>query len=59
MSGQQKINPAGLNREAILKAFNEMSDELGQRDAMTYHPKDKIPVKAQYLVEGLFAEGKI
>ena len=24
-----------------------------------YYSKDKIPVKAQYLVEGLFAEGKI
>ena len=24
-----------------------------------YYPKDKVPVKAQYLVEGLFAEGKI
>jgi hypothetical protein len=24
-----------------------------------YYPKDKIPVKAQYLVEGLFAEGKV
>lgn len=24
-----------------------------------YYPKDKVPVKAQYLVEGLFAEGRI
>ena len=24
-----------------------------------YYPKDKVPVKAQYLVEGLFAEGKV
>ena len=24
-----------------------------------YYPKDKVPVKAQYLVEGLFAEGQI
>jgi hypothetical protein len=24
-----------------------------------YYPADKVPVKAQYLVEGLFAEGKI
>jgi len=24
-----------------------------------YYPKDRIPVKAQYLVEGLFEEGKI
>jgi len=26
--------------------------------AASYYP-DRIPVKAQYLVEGLFAEGKI
>ena len=24
-----------------------------------YYPPDRIPVKAQYLVEGLFAEGKV
>ena len=24
-----------------------------------YYPEDKIPVKAQYLIEGLFEEGKI
>ena len=25
----------------------------------SYYPADKIPIKAQYLVEGLFAEGRI
>jgi hypothetical protein len=30
VSGEQNINPSGLNREGILKAFKEMSDELGQ-----------------------------
>jgi hypothetical protein len=39
---------SGLNREAILKAFQEMSDELGRRG-----------VTCLYLVEGLFTEGKI
>ena len=24
-----------------------------------YYPKDQVPIKAQYLVEGLFAEGKV
>jgi hypothetical protein len=26
---------------------------------LEYDPENRIPVKAQYLVEGLFAEGKI
>jgi len=24
-----------------------------------YYPEEKLPVKAQYLIEGLFEEGKI
>ena len=35
----------------------------GAKDVMdivaAYYPKDQIPVKAQYLVEGLFEEGKV
>ncbi len=27
--------------------------------AASYYPAARIPIKAQYLVEGLFAEGKI
>lgn len=58
-----------LGRDAMLKAIQEMSDELGRRGATgelclldivtAYYPKDRVPVKAQHLVEGLFAEGKI
>ena len=76
---------SGLERAAIIKAFQEMSDELGRRGATgelclfggtvmvlafaarlstkdvdaIFQPTDKVPIKAQYLVEGLFAEGKI
>jgi hypothetical protein len=34
VSDEQKINPSGLTREAILKAFKEMSDELGKHGVM-------------------------
>ena len=38
----------------------QLKDAEAVMDIVTaYYPKDKIPVKAQYLVEGLFAEGKI
>ena len=50
VSEKSNAIPSGLTREVLFRAFQEMSDELGRRD---------VPVKAQYLVEGLFAEGKI
>jgi hypothetical protein len=43
-----------LIRHLKLKSPNEVLDLVGQ-----YYPASRIPVKTQYLVEGLFAEGKI
>ena len=43
-----------LIRHLNLKEAKSVMDIL-----TAYYPKDRVPVKAQYLVEGLFAEGKI
>jgi hypothetical protein len=43
-----------LIRHLKLKNPREVMDIVA-----AYYPADRIPVKAQYLVEGLFAEGKI
>jgi hypothetical protein len=43
-----------LIRRLQLKSAHAVMDIVA-----AYYPKDKVPVKAQYLVEGLFAEGKI
>lgn len=43
-----------LVRHLKLKAAKEVLDLVGQ-----YYPANRIPVKTQYLVEGLFEEGKI
>ena len=45
-----------LTREQILKlkSAKEVLDLVGQ-----YYPANRIPVKTQYLVEGLFEEGKV
>lgn len=43
-----------LIRHLKLKSANEVLDLVGQ-----YYPASRIPVKTQYLVEGLFEEGKI
>jgi hypothetical protein len=43
-----------LARHLKLKCANEVLDLVGQ-----YYPAKRIPVKTQYLVEGLFEEGKI
>ena len=43
-----------LVRHLKLKSAKEVLDSVGQ-----YYPANRIPVKPQYLVEGLFAEGKI
>ena len=61
---------SALTREAILRALGSLSDELGKQgvtggfsevpDIVTqYYPIGRIPVKTQYLVEGLFEEGKV
>ncbi len=74
----------GLSREVILKALQEVSEELAKdqtgdvRDIIflirhlklksaasvlaivaEYYPADRVPIKAQYLVESLFEEGKV
>ena len=43
-----------LIRHLKLKTAKEVLDLVGQ-----YYPANRIPVKTQYLVEGLFDEGKI
>ncbi len=43
-----------LIRRLGLKSPQEVLDMIGQ-----YYPAERIPVKAQYLVESLFEEGKI
>lgn len=43
-----------LIRHLRLKNVKAVMDIVG-----AYYPKDKVPVKAQYLVEGLFAEGQV
>lgn len=43
-----------LIRHLKLKSAKEVLDLVGQ-----YYPANRIPVKTQYLVEGLFEEGKI
>jgi hypothetical protein len=43
-----------LVRHLKLKSAKEVLDLVGQ-----YYPSNRIPVKTQYLVEGLFEEGKI
>jgi hypothetical protein len=43
-----------LIRHLKLKSAKEVLDLVGQ-----YYPASRIPVKTQYLVEGLFEEGKI
>ncbi|HVU27772.1 MAG TPA: hypothetical protein VHG71_08575 [Verrucomicrobiae bacterium] len=43
-----------LIRHLKLKTAKEVLDLVGQ-----YYPASRIPVKTQYLVEGLFEEGKI
>lgn len=43
-----------LIRHLNLKTANEVLDLVGQ-----YYPANRIPTRTQYLVEGLFEEGKI
>ena len=43
-----------LTRHLELKSARDVLDLVGQ-----YYPASLIPVKTQYLVEGLFEEGKI
>jgi hypothetical protein len=43
-----------LVRHLKLKTAKEVLDLVGQ-----YYPANRIPVKTQYLVEGLFEEGKV
>jgi hypothetical protein len=43
-----------LIRHLQLKSARDVLDLVGQ-----YYPANRIPVKTQYLVEGLFEEGKV
>ncbi len=43
-----------LARHLKLKSAKELLEVVGQ-----YYPSNQIPVKTQYLVEGLFEEGKV
>ena len=43
-----------LIRHLKLKSANEVLDLVG-----LYYPANRVPVKTQYLVEGLFSECKI
>jgi hypothetical protein len=43
-----------LIRHLELKSAKAVLDLVGQ-----YYPANQIPVKTQYLVEGLFEEGKV
>jgi hypothetical protein len=43
-----------LIRHLHLKSANEVMELVA-----AYYPPDRVPIKSQYLVEGLFAEGKI
>ncbi len=43
-----------LIRQLRLRSAREVLDLVGQ-----YYPANRIPVKTQYLVEGLFEEGKV
>lgn len=43
-----------LIRHLNLKSAKEVLDLVGQ-----YYPANRIPLKTQYLVEGLYEEGKI
>ena len=43
-----------LIRHLHLKSANEVMELVA-----AYYPPNRVPIKSQYLVEGLFAEGKI
>ena len=58
MSAPSPGNSA-LTRETILRALDSLSEELGKQGVTgEIYPANGIPVKTQYLVEGLFEEGK-
>ena len=43
----------------LIRFMKLQSAKVVMEIVTAYYPKDKVPVKAQYLVEGLFAEGKV
>lgn len=43
-----------LVRHLQLKSANEVMELIA-----AYYPPERVPIKSHYLVEGLFAEGKI
>jgi hypothetical protein len=53
--GQQGVQgEICLFRQLRLQSAEEVLDLVGQ-----YYPANRIPVRTQYLVEGLFEEGKL
>jgi hypothetical protein len=60
VSTNENAGGSALTRDKIFAALSALSDELGKQDLVAlYYPANRIPVKTQYLVEGLFEEGKI
>ena len=55
MTATDPADASALTREAILYGLETLSDEL----VTLYYPTSHIPVKTQYLIEGLFDEGVI
>ena len=43
----------------LIRFMKLQSAKVVMEIVTAYYPMDKVPVKAQYLVEGLFAEGKV
>jgi hypothetical protein len=50
----EKLGKLGVQGEICLFGATEVLALVGQ-----YYPASRIPVKTQYLVEGLFEEGRI
>jgi hypothetical protein len=53
MDADEKGDGSTLTREIILRALQTLSDELGKQGVIG------IPMRTQYLVEGLFEVGRI
>lgn len=53
----QPPNSSALPRETILHALDSAPAAL--EIVAQYYPANRIPVKTQYLVEGLFEEGRV
>ena len=59
MSANEKADGSTLSREIILRALQTLSAQEALELVGQYYPANRIPLKTQYLVEGLFEEGKV